>query len=92
MLATLVPYLSIFWMVFLAEFADKTQLAVFAFSTDNKAAPLGVFLASSLALALSSALAVYAGSTLSRHLEHVPLQKIAAVIMIAYGVWMLVRK
>ncbi len=51
----------IFLTVFLAEFGDKTQIAMLLFAADQRLSRIGVFLASAGALVLSSLLAVVVG-------------------------------
>lgn len=55
-----------FALIFLAEFGDKTQLAVAALSSTNDAA--AVWIGATLALSLTSLLGVYAGQRLMRRL------------------------
>lgn len=61
-------FFTTFALITVAEFGDKTQLAVVAFS--STAQPLSVWLGSTLALAFTSALGVLAGRTV---LQKIPL-------------------
>ncbi|MBD9363638.1 TMEM165/GDT1 family protein [Methylomonas fluvii] len=61
-------FFTTFLLITVAEFGDKTQLAVVAFS--STAQPIAVWLGSTLALALTSALGVLAGRTV---LQKIPL-------------------
>lgn len=61
-------FFTTFLLITVAEFGDKTQLAVVAFS--STAPPLSVWLGSTLALAFTSALGVLAGRTV---LQKIPL-------------------
>jgi len=79
--------LAIFATVFLAELGDKTQLATVLFAADKQAPAWGVFIAASLALVLSTALAVVLGTAAERFLTQVPLKLIAGVGFVAIGVW-----
>ena len=71
---------SIFVTVFLAELGDKTQVATLLFAADPRLSRLGVFVASTGALALSSLLAVLIGGQLSSVLSPRLLKGIAGVI------------
>lgn len=62
-------FLTTFLMIFLAEFGDKTQLATAGLSTTAESLP--VWVGSTLALGLSSALGVGAGRTV---LQRIPLR------------------
>ena len=57
--------LASFGLVFLAELGDKTQLTALAFTTSSRS-PWAVFLGTSLALVLASAIAVAFGEALNR--------------------------
>ncbi len=78
---------SIFISVFMAELGDKTQLATVLFASDKSLSALQVFLASAGALALSSAIAVFLGSTVGRYMQFTPLKLIAGVCFIGIGCW-----
>ena len=62
-------FFTTFLLITLAEFGDKTQLAVVAFS--STALPLAVWCGATLALVFTSGLGVWVGRTL---LQRVPLQ------------------
>jgi putative Ca2+/H+ antiporter (TMEM165/GDT1 family) len=83
---TLLP---IFVSVFLAELGDKTQLATLLFATDENLSRVGVFVAASAALVLSTLLAVVFGELIGRVVSPAVLQMVAAFGFIAIGVWML---
>lgn len=74
--------------VFVAELGDKTQLAVLLFAAAGKQAPLTVFLAASLALVASTALAVGLGHLGGTHLSGLPLRLIGGLGFLALGAWM----
>ncbi len=76
----------VFGSVFLAELGDKTPLATVLFASRAGASPWVVFLGSALALILASALAVAAGSLLSRHVDPRYLSIAAGIGFIAIGV------
>lgn len=75
----------IFATVFLAELGDKTQLATLLFATGKAHHPLSVFVAASLALIATTAIAVALGSMAERYLALVPLKLIAGIGFIAIG-------
>lgn len=80
-------FLAIFGIVFLAELGDKTQLATVLFASKEPSNLLLVFVAASLALILSSGIAVALGSTLSNYIDPKLLSNVAGVGFIAIGVW-----
>ena len=80
---------TVFVTVFLAELGDKTQLATLLFAADPKASRLGVFLASSGALVLSSLIAVFLGGQFAHSLSPRLLKIAAGIGFIAIGVWIL---
>ncbi len=81
-------FFSTFFLIFLAELGDKTQLAVLLLAAQGR--PLwGVFLGSAGALILSSLLGVLLGGTLSRYLPVVYLQKGAGAAFIIIGLLLL---
>ena len=81
----LTTFLTVFISVFLAELGDKTQLATVLFASDSEQNRFTVFLASTLALTLSSALAVLVGISAERWLSSCPLKLIAGVGFIIIG-------
>lgn len=81
-------YFMVFVTVFLAELGDKTQLATVLFSSEGNHSKLGVFTAASLALILSTAMAVLAGAAADRYLIAVPLKLLAGLGFIVIGVLM----
>ena len=82
--------LIVFVGVFLAELGDKTQIATLLFATDPNLSRSGVFLASALALALSSLVAVLLGAQLSRFISPTILKSLAGFGFIIIGIWLLV--
>ena len=77
----------IFLSVFLAELGDKTQLATLLFATEADRNPMAVFLAASLALVVSTGLAVALGTGARLWIEGVPLKLIAGIGFILIGLW-----
>ncbi len=73
-------FFTTFLMITVAEFGDKTQLAVVAFS--STAMPLAVWLGSTLALTFTSALGVLAGRTVLQRIPLTLLHKISGLIFL----------
>jgi putative Ca2+/H+ antiporter (TMEM165/GDT1 family) len=73
-------FFTTFFLITVAEFGDKTQLAVVAFS--STALPFAVWLGSTLALAFTSALGVLAGRTVLQRIPLALLHKISGVIFL----------
>lgn len=82
---------TVFTSVFIAELGDKTQLATMLFAADREASKLTVFLGASLALVLTSAIGVLAGSVISQHVSAKTLSYIAGAGFIVIGIWTLAR-
>lgn len=78
-----------FTTVFLAELGDKTQLATFTLAAGT-ASRWSVFLGAALALVVTSALGVLAGAALGRVLPANWLHRLAGVLLILVGSWLLV--
>lgn len=76
----------VFSSVFIAELGDKTQLATMLFATDKDANKITVFFGASLALILTSAIGVLAGSFISGYVNEKYLSIAAGIIFITIGV------
>ncbi len=83
-------FFTVFGTVFLAEMADKTQLATLVFAAEGHS-KWAVFLGASLALVATSAIGVLAGAALSQWLNPKILNWFAGLAFIAIGVWTLVK-
>lgn len=83
--------LSTFFLVFIAELGDKTQLATMLLASQNKSI-WPVFLGSSLALVCSSLLGVFAGNIISKYIPTNYLQTGAAIAFIVIGILLLFEK
>jgi len=81
----------VFGTVFLAELGDKTQLATVLFASRPEVSLVTVFLGASLALILSSLLAVAAGSVISQYVDPRYLSYIAGAGFIVIGIWTIVQ-
>lgn len=82
--------LMVFSVVFVAELGDKTQLATLLFSAEKSASKMTVFISASLALVVSVAIAVVAGSLISDYIGEKALRLIAGLGFVAIGIWTLV--
>lgn len=82
---------TVFTSVFIAELGDKTQLATMLFASDKDTSKLTVFVGASLALVVTSAIGVAAGSTISQYISEKTLQYLAGIGFIAIGVWTLLK-
>lgn len=74
-----------FLMIFIAEFGDKTQIAVAGLSARFDAA--GVWLGVTLALAVTSALAVWVGRRLLQHIPIHLMQRLSGVVFLLIGLF-----
>jgi putative Ca2+/H+ antiporter (TMEM165/GDT1 family) len=82
---------TVFTSVFLAELGDKTQLATMLFAADKDTGKLTVFIGAALALVLTSAIGVLAGSAISQYVSEKTLSYLAGAGFIVIGIWTLVR-
>lgn len=76
-----------FSMLFLAEMGDKTQLAVLTLSASS-GRPGSVFAGAAVALTVVTALGAFVGAAAGRSVSPVVLNRVAASLFIAIGVWM----
>ena len=81
----------VFGTVFLAELGDKTQLATVLFASKPSVSLVTVFVGASLALILSSLIAVAAGSVISHYVDPRYLSYIAGAGFIIIGIWTIVQ-
>lgn len=77
-----------FVAVFIAELGDKTQLATLSFATSGSSR-VAVFVGAALALVASTAIAVIFGEALARAIPPRVLQRIAGVLFLVIGAWVL---
>jgi len=81
--------LAAFALIFLAEFGDKTQLAVLALASKGDS-PLGVGIGAGIALLLTTGIAVGVGHTIGRFVPAAAtgfVHYIAGGLFIAFGIW-----
>lgn len=78
-------FASTFAAIFLAEMGDKTQLAAFAMA--GSGSKLTVFVAASLALVATTAIAVLLGGVVNRYVPAVWVRRGAGALFILIGLW-----
>ena len=78
---------TVFTAVFIAELGDKTQLATMLFASDKDAGKLTVFVGAALALIVTSAIGVLAGSAMSQYISEKTLNYVAGIGFIGIGIW-----
>jgi len=83
--------LTTFGVIFLAEMGDKTQLAAMTMAAEKKK-PWEVFIATSLALVVVSAIGVLVGSALSQYLPLQWIKRAAGAAFIVIGALILTGK
>ena len=84
------PFLAAFILTFLADFGDKTQLALALFAVDYK--PLLVFAAGMLALGLDTILMIVFSKVILKFINESLMEKIAGFLFIAAGIFLLISK
>ena len=84
-------FIAAFGTIFLAELGDKTQIATLLYASKS-AKPLSIFLASSLALVVSSALAVAVGAGVGRLIPAEIVTKVAGAAFVVIGVLLILGK
>ncbi|MDH5717932.1 MAG: TMEM165/GDT1 family protein [Spirochaetia bacterium] len=83
--------LTVFAAVFVAELGDKTQLATMLFAADKNVSKLTIFIGASLALIVTSAIGVLAGSLISQYISEKMLHYIAGTGFIVIGIFTLIK-
>lgn len=83
--------LTVFGAVFIAELGDKTQLATMLFAADKEVSKFTVFVGSSLALIVASAIGVLAGGLISEYISEKLLHTVAGIGFIGIGLWTLLN-
>ncbi len=82
---------TVFTVIFIAELGDKTQIATMLFAADKDVSKLTVFLGSSLALILASAVGVLAGGIISHFISEKHLHYVAGLGFIVIGIWTVIK-
>ncbi len=83
--------ITVFIAIFIAELGDKTQLATMLFAADKDVSKLTIFVGASLALIVTSAIGVLAGSAISHYVSEKHLNYIAGIGFVLIGIWTLVK-
>ncbi|MGI6777175.1 MAG: TMEM165/GDT1 family protein [Acetivibrionales bacterium] len=83
--------LTAFFLVFLAELGDKTQLSTMLLASKSSSIWY-IFIGSSLALVLSSLLGVLAGSIINRYVSQNCMQIFSGLAFLIIGVLLLLGK
>ncbi|MBM4149416.1 MAG: TMEM165/GDT1 family protein, partial [Lentisphaerae bacterium] len=84
-------FASTFLLIFLAELGDKTQLAAMARAATGGSGKWIVFWAATLALALSTLIAVLFGGALTRVVPERAIKLAAGALFVVFGVIILVN-
>ncbi|OPZ64270.1 MAG: hypothetical protein BWY85_01244 [Firmicutes bacterium ADurb.Bin506] len=83
--------LSTFWVVFLAELGDKTQLTTMLLVAEGKK-PLAVLIGAASALVLSSVVGVMAGGLIARYVPEMWVRIAAGAGFVVIGIMLLAGK
>ncbi|MGM0607414.1 MAG: TMEM165/GDT1 family protein [Candidatus Muiribacteriota bacterium] len=83
---------STFFLVFLAELGDKTQLAVLSVSGSKPESWFSVFIGSAVALILTSFIAVFAGKYIGNYVPAIYVNKAAGIFFILMGFYLMLKK
>ncbi|MFX0096976.1 MAG: TMEM165/GDT1 family protein [Candidatus Hodarchaeota archaeon] len=81
-------FVSIFSLVFIAEFGDKTQLAVISL-TITLIAPVEVFVGAILGFLIVNGIAVIIGEKMGQKLPLLLIKRVAAILFIVFGILIL---
>jgi Ca2+/H+ antiporter, TMEM165/GDT1 family len=83
--------LTAFFLIFLAELGDKTQLSTMLLASKSKSL-LYTFIGSATALVLSSLIGVLAGSTMHKFIPQSHIHLVSGVVFLIFGVLLIVGK
>ncbi|GAB6887772.1 TMEM165/GDT1 family protein [Desulfothermus okinawensis JCM 13304] len=84
-------FFTTFWMVFLAELGDKTQLTAMVMTSKTHKI-WTVFLSASLALILVTLLGVFVANSLTNFISQNIIKKISGLLFISIGLLILLNK
>lgn len=82
---------TVFVTIFVAEIADKTQIATLLYASNAQHSRMSVFIGSALALIVASGVAVLAGVALSNWFDQRLMARVAGIAFILVGIWAIVR-
>ena len=82
-------FATVFGTVFLAELGDKTQLATVLFAAKSTVSLWTIFAGAALALVLTSAIGVAAGSVVAQYVNPKHLSYAAGIGFVVIGAWTL---
>ena len=82
-------FITVFGSVFLAEMADKTQLAAFLFTAKYPGSKLTIFIAASLALIAATGIAIIAGNAVAQYVQPRTVSLVAGAGFVLVGLWIL---
>ena len=82
---------TVFVTIFVAEIADKTQIATLLYASNAQHSRLNVFMGSALALMVASGVAVLAGVGLNNWIDEKLMARVAGIAFILVGIWTIVR-
>ncbi|HZJ57113.1 MAG TPA: TMEM165/GDT1 family protein [Clostridia bacterium] len=77
-----------FWLLFVAELGDKTQLAVFTLVTQHKQ-PWPIFLGASLGLTVVTLLGAFMGGFVCKYIPAAILKMAAGIMFLVMGFFIL---
>lgn len=81
----------VFWMIFLAELGDRTQVATLLMAADQPTHRLAVFAGAAAALVLATAIGVLAAGWVSHYVPQKAMHLAVALAFIVYGLWILAK-
>ena len=84
-------FFTVFITIFLAEIADKTQIATMLYASGADNSKAVVFCAAALALITATALAVFLGTALSQFINEKIMMRVAGAAFIAVGLWTFIQ-
>ncbi len=82
---------TVFVTIFVAEIADKTQIATLLYASIAQHSRLSVLIGSALALIVASGVAVLAGVGLSNWIDERLMARVAGIAFILVGIWTIAR-